>query len=67
MPARFIAKGVAFMSDISISHFWDKYISKAIAYGVKKSSVRWYVRDAEMYIIEHAHIKLAQHTAANVE
>jgi len=55
------------MTDHSVSRFWDKYISKTMAYGVKKTSVRWYVRDVEAYIKAHKNIRLAQHTADNVE
>jgi len=55
------------MSNGSVSRFWDKYISKTMAYGVKKTSVRWYVRYAEVYIKAHRGLKLDQHTAGHVE
>jgi len=55
------------MSDNSISRFWDQYISKTMTYGIKKTSVRWYVRYAEAYIKAHGDTKLAQHTADHVE
>jgi integron integrase len=59
------------MSDSSVSRFWDKYISKTMSYGVKQSSVRWYVRDAEAYIKAYIkayrEIKLSQHTAVHFE
>ena len=55
------------MKDLSISRFWEKYISKTKAYGVKKNIVRWYVRDAELYIKEYAKIRLIHHEAHFVE
>ena len=55
------------MSDQSISRFWDKFIKKTIAYGIKPNVVRWYVRHAESYIKAHQGVRLVQHTPAYVE
>jgi len=38
------------MDDSSVARFWDKYISKTTAYGVKRHQAYWYVRCAEAYI-----------------
>lgn len=55
------------MSNNSVSLFWDKYISKTMAYGVKESSVKWYVRYAEAYIKAHGDTRLGLHTAGHIE
>ena len=55
------------MTDQSISRFWDKFINKTKAYNLKPGVDRWYVRHAEAYIKAHPNIRLAQHTALNVE
>ena len=55
------------MSHKSVSLFWDKYISKTMAYGVKSDAARWYVRHAESYIKAFPDLKLVQHLAANVK
>ena len=38
------------MDDSSVARFWDKYISKTTAYGVKRQQAYCYVRCAEAYI-----------------
>jgi len=55
------------MTNHSVSRFWDKYIEKTKACGVKPGAVRWYVRHAEAYIKANPERRLAQHTAADVE
>lgn len=55
------------MSDQSISRFWDDFINKTKAYGVKQSAVRWYVRHAESYIKAYPDLKLAKHSTQNLE
>ena len=55
------------MTDQSISRFWDKFIAKTIAYGVKKDAARWYVRHAEFYIKHYKSRKLAVHNLQDVE
>ena len=51
------------MSDLLVSRFWDKYITKVKYSGVKPTAVRWYVRYAEQYIKKHPDNKLKHHTA----
>ncbi|MDH5767203.1 MAG: integron integrase, partial [Gammaproteobacteria bacterium] len=51
----------------SVSRFWDKYIIKTKAYGIKGSAVRWYVRHAEDYIKSYPGIRLAQHSKQDVD
>ena len=55
------------MTDQSESPFWDKYISKTKAYRIKSATARWYVRHAEGYIRAHANLRLAQHSASQME
>ena len=55
------------MTDQSESLFWDKYISKTKAYRIKSTAARWYVRHAERYIKAHANLRLAQHSASQME
>ena len=55
------------MKDLSISRFWEKFISKTKDYGVKPAAARWYVRDAELYIKAYSTIKLSQHEPHFVE
>ena len=55
------------MNDQTVSRFWDNYINKTKAYGVKLTVVRWYVKHAESYIKAHPDTRLAQHTVENVE
>jgi len=55
------------MSDPSVARFWDKYISKTKAYGVKKHETYWYVRNAERYIKSLGGVRLAKHSPAMVE
>ncbi len=55
------------MSDDKIARFWDKFICKTKSYGIKPQAVRWYVRHAERYIKAHEHVRLAEHTAQQVE
>ena len=55
------------MSHKSVSLFWDKYISKTMAYGIKFDAARWYVRHAESSINPFPNLNFAQHLAANIE
>ena len=55
------------MTDQSVSRFWDKYINKTRAYGVKSAPARWHVRHAELYIKAHSEKRLVQHTQQDVE
>jgi integron integrase len=55
------------MVDVAVSRFWDEYIEKTRAYGLKPSTVRWHVKHAEAYIKDHPDRRLATHTAADVE
>ena len=55
------------MSDQSISRFWDKYIQKTSSYNINPKNVRWYVRHAETYIKAHHGMRLAKHSAADME
>lgn len=55
------------MSDLSTSHFWDKYIAKTARYGIKPSAAIWYVRHVENYIKHHKTRRLKHHTAYDVE
>lgn len=55
------------MTDQSIARFWDKYIVKTKAYGVKPKATRWYVRHAEAYIAHWPDIRLSQHSASRLE
>ena len=55
------------MTDQSISRFWDNYIYKTKAYGIKRESARWYVRHAERYIKSRPNVRLAEHSAYDVE
>ncbi len=54
------------MSDLSASHFWDKYIIKTDSYNIKPTSSKWYVRHAENYIRFHKGNRLRQHTPENI-
>jgi len=47
--------------DDSIARFWDKYIEKTKAYGVKDTSIKWYVKHVEGYINANSHLRLARH------
>lgn len=55
------------MIDMSVSHFWDKYIEKTKSYKLKPGVDRWYVRHAEAYIKYHQGIKLVAHQPHHVE
>lgn len=55
------------MTEQSTSLFWDNYIFKTKAYRIKSTSARWYVRHAETYIRAHANLRLAQHSAPQME
>ena len=55
------------MVDQSVSHFWDKYITKTKSYGVKKGAAKWYVRYAENYIKAHKNKRLSTHDPHDVE
>lgn len=53
--------------DDAITRFWDKYIEKTKAYGVKVEVARWYVRHAEQYIDAHKDIRLSTHTESDLD
>jgi len=55
------------MTDLPASLFWDNYISKTKAYKIKPAAVRWHVRHAENYIKAHVNLRLAQHSAPQME
>jgi integron integrase len=55
------------MPDQSVPRFWDKYIAKTRAYNVTPKVARWYVRHAEAYIKAHQDVRLAEHSAEDVE
>ena len=55
------------MNKPSVSRFWEKFIHKTKAYGVKKGTDRWYVRHAEHYIKAHKDRKLKHHTVCDIE
>jgi len=55
------------MDDSSVARFWDKYISKTTAYGVKRHQAYWYVRHAEAYIKSVNGVRLSEHTSAYLE
>lgn len=55
------------MTDQSVSRFWDNYIYKTKAYGVKRDAARWYVRHAEKYIKSKPNVRLVEHTAHDLE
>jgi len=50
----------------SESRFWDKYIDKSSAYGLKPVVVRWYVRHVEDYIKHHDGLRLRDHTSNEI-
>ena len=54
------------MTNQSVSQFWDKYIVKTSAYGIKPCSTRWYVRNAEYYIKAYPNKRLSLHTEHDV-
>ena len=53
--------------DQSVSRFWDNYIYKTKAYGIKADAARWHVKHAESYIKANANKRLAKHDAHDVE
>jgi len=55
------------MIDQSVSRFWDNFIYKTKAYGIKPEFTRWYVRHAERYIKSKPGMRLAQHMPHDVE
>jgi len=55
------------MEDITISRFWDKYITKTKGYRIKPDNARYYVRHAEGYIKAHPNKRLALHTSSDME
>jgi len=55
------------MDDSSVARFWDKYISKTTAYGVRRHQAYWYVRHAEAYIKSVNGVRLLEHTSAYLE
>jgi len=55
------------MDDPSVARFWDKYISKTTAYGVKRHQAYWYVRHAEAYIKSAKGVRLSAHSSAYLE
>ena len=52
--------------DDQISRFWDKYVEKTKVYGVKASSLKWYVRYVEQYIAANKTKRLALHEADDI-
>jgi integron integrase len=46
--------------------FWDRYVARIQAQGVKPTIVRWYVIRAEHYLRTVAHQRLADHTPQDV-
>ncbi len=54
------------MSDLTNSHFWEKYISKTTKYKIKAPAAKWYVRNAEVYIKTHKSKRIKYHTADDV-
>ena len=55
------------MNQDSVARFWDNFIEKTKAYGVKDSAVRWHVKHAEQYIKAYPNHKLSAHPAQFVE
>ena len=55
------------MTDESVSRFWDNYIYKTKGYNVKPKVTRWYVRHAESYIKAYPDLRLAEHSAVQIE
>lgn len=55
------------MSDLSTSHFWNKYIEKTARYKIKPSSAKWYVRHVENYIKYHKSKRLKHHIPDDVD
>jgi len=55
------------MDDTGISRFWDNYINKTKAYGVRSEVVKWYVRHVEQYIKAHPHYRLVNHCANDLD
>ena len=51
----------------NISRFWEKYINKTKDYGVKPHLSKWYVRHVKNYIKRYSGVRLATHTADNIE
>ena len=49
------------MENKSVSRFWERFIEKTKAYGIKPSAIRWHVRHAEAYIHAHKDQRLATH------
>ena len=49
------------------SRFWDKYIAKTKDYNVHDNAVRWYVLRVEEYIKAFPSLKLACHTANELD
>ncbi len=45
---------------------WDKYIAKAVGYGVPERARRWYVRHVEGFIKAHSERRLATLSADDV-
>lgn len=54
------------MTDVAISRFWENFVVKTRAYGLKPATVQWHVRHAEAYIRAHSERRLAEHTAEDV-
>lgn len=55
------------MTDVKITRFWDRFISKLGDYDIKQSALRWHVKHAERYIKAHEGHRLANHTQKDVE
>ena len=55
------------MHSKSVSHFWEKYITKTRDYGITQKNIRWYVVHAEQYIKHYSTTRLQSHNAVYLE
>lgn len=55
------------MNDQNIARFWENYINKTVTYNINPKVARWYVRHVEQYIKAYPTLKLAQHSAEQIE
>ena len=55
------------MDDRFISRFWENYIAKLKAYGIKPNRVRWHVTHAAQSIQTFPDCRLATHMVQDVE
>ena len=47
--------------------FWDQFIDKTIAYGVREKQLRWYVKHVEDYIDAYKDKRLKVHCVSDLE